>query len=543
MTSDPPSNDPRRYGRIGRYEVLSHLATGGICVVYKALDVDLGREVALKILPPDLAAKPVVLERFRREARHAAKLRHENIVAIYEFGEAAGTYFLALEFIEGTDLHDYVARKAQLEPEETLLFLTQAARALEHLHKYGIVHRDVKPSNLLLTSKDGQPLIKLTDLGLSRLTREDEFRVTQAGFTVGTVDYMSPEQARDSGLADIRSDLYSLGCTGYHMLAGKPPFPDGGLTERLYKHIRDEPPDLRHFNRSVPPGLANVLRRLLAKKPADRYQTPTELLRDLAQVEKAYQAAMLGKPPIGAGAQSATVFSAGQSSAAIRDRDSNQEGNRGESPSATLPAPSPEQQQAAAGQFERANEVLALGNYEYGIHLLLSCCQLDPANLTYRRTLRKTQRARYKNKRGSRLAFLTTSRPKNKFKAAKAARDSLKVLEIGEEILVRKPWDVSVQMDMAQAADALGLLDLAVWILEQAWQKEAPDLAVSRALAGLYEKRGNYPQAIALWELLRRTDPTDAEASRKTRDLAATETISRGQYDEEVGRRCSTESG
>jgi tetratricopeptide (TPR) repeat protein len=196
-----------------------------------------------------------------------------------------------------------------------------------------------------------------------------------------------------------------------------------------------------------------------------------------------------------------------------------------------LPAPTPEHRRVAAGQFERANQVIKTGNFDYGIQLLLTCCKLDPANLVYRQALRKTEKVKYKNNlRGSRLAFLTTSATRTKLKAARAGRDYLRVLEHGEEILARNPWDVGTQMDMAEAADALGLLDLAVWNLEQARQRDPQDATVNRALARLYEKRGNFTQAISLWELVRRADPRDIEAQHKAKDLAASDTIARGNY-------------
>ncbi|MCC6418293.1 MAG: serine/threonine protein kinase [Gemmataceae bacterium] len=281
MSADPAGNSGRRALRIGKYEVLNHIATGGMGAVYRAIDTDLKREVALKVLPPELAIKPIVLERFRREARTAAKLRHENIVAIYEFGEFAGTYFLALEFVDGIDLHEYIARRNRLSPEKAVRLLIQAARALVHAHEHSVVHRDIKPSNFLVTRKNGATLLKLTDLGLARETNDDEFRVTRDGTTVGTVDYMAPEQARNAAAADIRSDIYSLGCTFYHMLAGHCPYPEGSLTERIYKHVEAKVPDIRQVAPAVPEGLVAILARMLAKKPEDRYQTPEELLKDL----------------------------------------------------------------------------------------------------------------------------------------------------------------------------------------------------------------------------------------------------------------------
>jgi serine/threonine-protein kinase len=271
--------------RIGKYEVLRHIASGGMGAVYRARDVEAGREVALKVLSPELAANPTMIERFRREARAAAQLRHENIVGLYEFGEVAGTYFLALEFVDGIDLHDYIQHHGPLSADLAREFLKQAVKALAHAHAHGIVHRDIKPSNFLVTEKDGQPLVKLTDLGLARQVRAAEGRITRDGTTVGTVDYMSPEQAHDSNLADIRSDLYSLGCTVYHMLAGHPPFPEGSLVERITRHVNVEPPDIRGLNAGVPEDLAYVLGKLLRKKPEDRYQTPLEVLRDLLNPE------------------------------------------------------------------------------------------------------------------------------------------------------------------------------------------------------------------------------------------------------------------
>jgi eukaryotic-like serine/threonine-protein kinase len=284
MSSGPPAKGPRRPVRIGKYEVLAHIASGGMAAVYRARDTESGREVALKVLSPQMAAKPAMLERFRREARAAAKLRHENIVTVYEFGEAGGTCYLAMELIDGIDLLEYSDRKGPLDPEEARQILVQACRALAHAHAQEIVHRDVKPSNFLIARQGGRPVVKMTDLGLAREAAE-EYRVTRIGTTVGTLDYMAPEQARDSGTADVRSDLYSLGCTWYHLLAGQAPFPQGSLAERLYKIMNEEPPDVRQFNPRVPAATAAVLERLLAKDPGERHQTPDELLADLLALE------------------------------------------------------------------------------------------------------------------------------------------------------------------------------------------------------------------------------------------------------------------
>src|SRR6516162_9609452 len=210
----------------------------------------------------------------------------------------------------------------------------------------------------------------------------------------------------------------------------------------------------------------------------------------------------------------------------------------------TLPPPSPDQRKISAAQFEKANQVIATGNYDYGIQLLISCCKLDPANIVYRQTLRRTEKTKFNNNlRGSRLAWLSNSTAKARIKAAKRGRNYLKVLEHGEEVLTKNPWDIGAQMDMAEAADALGLIDLAVWILEQARQKD-PNLAtLNRSLARLYEKRGNFAQAIALWELVRKVDPADIEASHKAKDLAASETIQRGQYEQVASNQAPTQHG
>ena len=540
MASGPPEQGSRRYHRIGPYQVLAHLATGGMGVVYKALD-EAGREVALKILSPELAAKPVAVERFRREALQGAKLSHENIVRLYEFGEVNGTFFLALEYVDGVDLHEFVGRKGRLEPAEGLDFLTQACRALDCLHREGIVHRDIKPSNFLVTRAGERLVIKLTDLGVAREVAEEAARVTQAGHTVGTVDYMAPEQARDSGLADIRSDLYSLGCTFYHTLAGHPPFPEGGIAERVYKHIEAEPPDVRRFNPAVPLATVFVLRRMMAKKPENRYQTPAELQSDLDRLGRGEPPAALPswddetavrasapspEPPTLPG--SGPAFLPGLTAPAA-------EATRGPSGDTPLPpALNPEQRRAALGQFERANEVIAQGNREYGVHLLRNCCKLDPGNLVYRKTLRRLVGADSAARHWSPWSWIRRWMTRAKLKAAKKSGRHEKVLDYGEELLAGRPDDLTTPVDMADAADRLGHLAVAIWLLEQAWRKDRHTPRLNRALARLYEKRGNYKQAAVLWKLILKADPNDLEAHHKIKSLAAKETIVRGQYEDAV---------
>ncbi len=209
--------------------------------------------------------------------------------------------------------------------------------------------------------------------------------------------------------------------------------------------------------------------------------------------------------------------------------------------SSVLPSPSPEHRRIAAANFDRANQVIATGNHDYAIQLLLTCCKLDPANLTFRQALRRTERAKYKNNlRGSRMAMLSASPAKAKVLAAKKTRNHLKVLEHTEEVLTTNPWDTGAQMDQAEAAEALGLFDLAVWTLEMARQKDLTLAPVNRALARLHEKRGNLVQAIQLWQLVHKADPADIEAHHKAKDLAASETIARGNYEEALGGESMT---
>jgi serine/threonine-protein kinase len=247
--------------------------------VYRALHVDLDREVALKVLPAEMGSNPTMVARFKREAKAAAQLQHENIVQIYDVSEDKGRHFLALEFVRGRDLGDLITHKKRLPLKVAIEFLKQAARALDHAYQRGIVHRDIKPSNFLITA---QGKVKLCDLGLAlRSDAGQEAKVTREGTTVGTVDYMAPEQARDSRLADTRSDIYALGCTFYHMLTGQAPFPEGSIPEKLFKHAQESPPDPLQFNPDIPSSVLYVLGRMLEKKPDDRYQTPQELLADL----------------------------------------------------------------------------------------------------------------------------------------------------------------------------------------------------------------------------------------------------------------------
>jgi serine/threonine protein kinase len=545
--------------RLGKYEVLAHIATGGMGTVYKAMDLELHRLVALKVLDPALAARDVVRERFKREARHAARLSHKHIVTIYEAKADQGFHYIAMEFVQGIDLGECIQRKGRLGAEETRRILIQAAKALDHAFQQGVVHRDIKPSNFLLAQEGRKIVVKLTDMGLARTESEDEFRVTRAGSTVGTIDYMAPEQARDSASADTRSDMYSLGCTAYHMLTGRPPFAEGGLGERLYKHLEAPPPDLRQLRPDVSVGLWYVLQRMLAKKPSDRYQTPAELLAALkatagdASRESASETLGLmnaapvpsAKTPSSSSDLPSEPFEEAptriETPAAAPEPP---EPRRKRRPAAVVREPSPppeetapvgaanlEQARAAAGQYERARQVIAEGgDADYARQLLLSCCKLDPSSTAYRKTLRQLEQGASKSLLGRWLGSLNVMALKARLRAAKRGGDHRKVLEQGEEVLARQPGDAATHLDMAESAEALGYDTLAVWLVEQG-RDHAPDhIGLMRALARLYEKVQQLNKAIATWELVRKAQPDDFEIQKKINALSVRDHISKGSY-------------
>jgi serine/threonine protein kinase len=531
MNLGPPENKARRYHRVGNYQIIAHVATGGMGIVYKAEEIESGRQVALKVLSATQITKPLALERFRREARQGARLRHENVVSILDFGESDGTWYLASEFIDGIDLHEHIDRRGPMSVSDALSFLEQMCHALDYLHQNQIVHRDIKPSNFLITEDGGRTLVKLTDLGVARDLDESESRMTQAGHTVGTVDYMAPEQARDSGQADIRSDIYSLGCTFHHMLTSRPPFPDGTIPEKLFKHHEAPPPDVRLVNPDVPLPVVYMLRRMLAKKPANRYQTPAELLQDVTAVSAGELPTELRNADRTIQGESLPIpYDSTTTPTRLSAEDTTEETSI-----SRLRPLTPEQRTAAMGQFERANEAIAARQRDYARHLLFSCCKLDPGNLVFRQALRRLLQAeeiRYR-RRGP-FTWVSTLLLKTKLKAAKQTRDYLKALEYGERLLARQPDDLNTSLLMAEAADKLGLTHVGVWLLEQAWQRDQNPAPLNRALARLHEKKGNYARAGSLWKRLVEANPGDTEAHQKVQYLAAKETIARGGYEEAV---------
>ncbi len=271
--------------RLGKYENLIRVASGGMGTIYRGTDSQTGREIALKVLSAELAENPTTLERFAREADAAARLRHPNIVSVFKRGKKDGMHYIVMEYVDGIDLHRYVTATGPMKPVEVVEILIQAARALAHAHARDIVHRDIKPSNFILTNHSGRRLVKLTDFGLA-VDRSDpnESHLTKPGTTVGTVDFMAPEQARGRNLTDSRSDIYALGCTAYFMLTGQAPFPEGSIPEKLYKHVHEYPPDPRELNPNIPDDLITVLGRMMEKRPEDRYQSMEELLADLEEL-------------------------------------------------------------------------------------------------------------------------------------------------------------------------------------------------------------------------------------------------------------------
>lgn len=285
MSSQLRAHTRRRSMRLGKYDNLVRVASGGMGTIYRGLDSETGREIALKVLAAELAENPTTLERFAREADAAARLRHPNIVSVFKRGKKDGMHYIVMEYVDGIDLHRYVTATGPMKPVEVVEVLIQAARALAHAHAHDIVHRDIKPSNFILTHHDGRRIVKLTDFGLA-VDRSDpnESHLTKPGTTVGTVDFMAPEQARGRNLTDSRSDIYALGCTAYFMLTGQAPFPEGSVPEKLYKHVHEYPPDPRELNPDIPDEMIVILGRMMEKKPEDRYQSMDELLADLEKL-------------------------------------------------------------------------------------------------------------------------------------------------------------------------------------------------------------------------------------------------------------------
>ncbi len=266
---------------LGAYRVLDCIGEGGMGNVFKAHHVPMNRTVALKLIRKEKLANPGAVRRFYQEAQTAAQLIHPNIVLAYDAGQLGARHFLAMEFVDGIDLARLVRKSGPLPVIQACDYIRQAALGLQHAYERGVVHRDIKPANLLVTA--GSPaVVKILDMGLARLaTANQTSGVTHDGAVLGTPDYLAPEQALDSKNADIRSDIYSLGCTFYFLLTGRPPYQGGSLTEILLKHQMEPLVPPEKVRSDVPPAVGVIVGKLLAKRPEDRFQTPAEAAASL----------------------------------------------------------------------------------------------------------------------------------------------------------------------------------------------------------------------------------------------------------------------
>jgi eukaryotic-like serine/threonine-protein kinase len=261
----------------GRYEVESRLGEGGMAKVFAGTDRLLGRKVAVKVLSSQYAQDKTFVERFRREAQAAAGLNHPNVVSVFDTGSDDGVHYIVMEHVEGRTLAHIIGEEGALRPARAVEIAVDVCRALSSAHEKGMVHRDVKPGNILLTPDGG---VKVADFGIARVASGEPLTVT--GSVIGTASYLSPEQA-SGGSIDARSDIYSLGCVLYEMLTGKTPFAGDSLVSIAYKHVEEEPTAPSLVNPAVPAGLSTVVTKAMAKDPADRYQSADEMAGELRE--------------------------------------------------------------------------------------------------------------------------------------------------------------------------------------------------------------------------------------------------------------------
>jgi serine/threonine protein kinase len=266
---------------IGKYKLLELIGSGGMGAVFKAIQPEIGRVVAVKVLKPKSLKKATGLPRFLREIESAASLDHPNIVRAYDADEVNGTYLLVMEYIEGRDLKNYITSLQPMTLPWICECIRQAALGLQHAADQGMVHRDIKPANLMVCQTDSQvhPIVKILDFGLARFVSETEEDggLTRDGQAVGTPDYIAPEQAQNSRSADVRADIYSLGCTFFEMLTGQIPFPVENLTEKLLQRVTHEVPRVRSLRPEIPQEIDDLVARMVRRNPAERFQTPAEL--------------------------------------------------------------------------------------------------------------------------------------------------------------------------------------------------------------------------------------------------------------------------
>jgi serine/threonine protein kinase len=265
---------------IGKYKVLERLGSGGMGSVYLCEHKLMRRRVAVKVLPTAKAADESSLQRFYREARAAAALDHPNIVHAYDIDQDETLHFLVMEYVDGSNLQDIIKKNGQMEPSRAAHYIRQAALGLDHAHRAGLVHRDIKPGNLLL---DRTGTLKVLDMGLARFFNDEDDILTRQfeENVLGTADYLAPEQALDSHSVDIRADIYSLGATFYYLLTGRTPFGEGTVAQKLIWHQTRQPRPIANFRPDVPPDMAAVLEKMMAKDASHRYQTPMEVAEAL----------------------------------------------------------------------------------------------------------------------------------------------------------------------------------------------------------------------------------------------------------------------
>ena len=300
-----------------RYELHRKLARGGMADVYLARDLLLDRPVAVKVLFTEHARDASFVERFRREAQAAANLNQPNIVAVYDWGQQYGTYFIVMEYVEGRPLSEIIRTEGPLHPNRAAEITADVAAALGFAHRNGVVHRDVKPGNILITPS-GQ--VKVADFGIAQAatTGEAAVNLTQAGSVMGTATYFSPEQAQGHSV-DPRSDLYSLGCVLYEMLTARPPFAGDSPVAVAYKHVQEQPVPPSRINPNVPPALEAVDLKLLAKDPAQRYASAEDLRSDLRRFLEGQPVLAAGLPGAAAAGAAGVVIGAGLAGAAGAD--------------------------------------------------------------------------------------------------------------------------------------------------------------------------------------------------------------------------------
>jgi serine/threonine-protein kinase len=265
----------------GRYRIERELGRGGMAKVYKGEDTVLGRTVAIKVLAPQFADDPNFVTRFRREAQAAARISNQTIVSVFDTGSDDGVHFIVMEYVEGRTLAEYLAGGGRIMPERSIDIAIEVCRALEAAHAQGVIHRDIKPGNIMMDSR-GE--VKVTDFGIARVVSTAE-TVAQTAAILGTASYLSPEQAQGQPV-DARSDLYSLGCVLFEMLTGRAPFQGDSPVAVASKHVLEQPAPPSKLNRDVSPDLDAVVLRALAKNPANRYQSAEEFRADLERVRR-----------------------------------------------------------------------------------------------------------------------------------------------------------------------------------------------------------------------------------------------------------------